>query len=84
MLGSDNSFGLGGYHRTPVEEVLPLVSRFEKETEKPSMALALVIDKSGSMSGQPIALARQAATACSSRLEASLDEGVLTFVLKKV
>jgi Ca-activated chloride channel family protein len=61
MLGSENSFGLGGYHRTPVEEVLPLVSRFEKEKEKPAMALVLVIDKSGSMSGQPIALARQAA-----------------------
>jgi Ca-activated chloride channel homolog len=61
MLGSENSYGLGGYHRTAVEEVLPLVSRFEKEKEKPAMALALVIDKSGSMDGQPIALARQAA-----------------------
>jgi len=61
MLGSENSYGLGGYHRTQVEEVLPLVSRFEKEKEKPAMALALVIDKSGSMDGAPIALARQAA-----------------------
>ncbi len=61
MLGSENSFGLGGYYKTPVEEVLPIVSRFEKEKEKPSMALALVIDKSGSMDGVPIALARQAA-----------------------
>ena len=34
MLGSENSFGLGGYYKTPVEEVLPLVSRFEKEKEK--------------------------------------------------
>ena len=63
MLGSDNSFGLGGYHRTPVEEVLPLVSRFEKEKEKPSLSMVLVIDKSGSMDGVPIALARQAAKA---------------------
>ena len=23
MLGSENSFGLGGYFRTPVEEALP-------------------------------------------------------------
>ena len=43
MLGSENSFGLGGYHRTPVEEVLPLVSRFEKEKEKPSLAMVLVL-----------------------------------------
>ncbi len=63
MLGSDNSFGLGGYYKTPVEEVLPLVSRFEKEKEKPSLAMTLVIDKSGSMDGMPIALARQAAKA---------------------
>lgn len=63
MFGSDNSFGLGGYYKTPVEEVLPLTSRFEKEKEKPSLAMVLVIDKSGSMSGNPIALARQAAKA---------------------
>ncbi|MCC6493178.1 MAG: VWA domain-containing protein [Pirellulales bacterium] len=61
MLGSENSFGLGGYYKTPVEEVLPLVSRFEKEKEKPSLAMVLVIDKSGSMEGMPIELARQAA-----------------------
>ncbi len=63
MLGSENSFGLGGYYRTPVEEVLPIVSRYEKEKERPSLAMVLVIDKSGSMSGLPIALARQAAKA---------------------
>jgi len=61
--GSENSFGLGGYYKTPVEDVLPLVSRFEKEKEKPSLAMVLVIDKSGSMQGMPIQLARQAAKA---------------------
>jgi Ca-activated chloride channel homolog len=63
MTGSENSFGLGGYYKTPVEDVLPLVSRFEKEKEKPSLAMVLVIDKSGSMDGVPIELARQAAKA---------------------
>lgn len=63
MLGSENSFGLGGYYKTPVEDVLPLVSRFEKEKEQPSLAMVLVIDKSGSMTGLPIELARQAAKA---------------------
>lgn len=79
MLGSENSFGLGGYHKTPIEEVLPLVSRFEKEKEKPSMAMILVIDKSGSMSGAPIALARQAARAAAELLSARDQISVIGF-----
>lgn len=63
MLGSENSFGIGGYHSTPVDEILPVTSRYEKEKIKPSLAMVLVIDKSGSMSGVPIQLARQAAKA---------------------
>ncbi|MCF6312025.1 MAG: VWA domain-containing protein [Verrucomicrobiales bacterium] len=79
MFGSDNSFGLGGYYKTPVEEVLPLTSRFEKEKEKPSLAMVLVIDKSGSMSGQPIALARQAAKAAVELLSARDQIAVIGF-----
>ena len=79
MLGSDNSFGLGGYYKTPVEEVLPLVSRFEKEKEKPSLAMVLVIDKSGSMSGMPIALARQAAKSAVELLGPRDSIGVVGF-----
>ncbi|GAA5496771.1 hypothetical protein Rhal01_02956 [Rubritalea halochordaticola] len=60
MLGSENSFGIGGYYNTPIDEILPLVSRYEKEKQKPSLAMVLVIDKSGSMDGAPIQLARQA------------------------
>ncbi len=79
MLGSENSFGLGGYFKTPVEEVLPLVSRFEKEKQKPSLAMVLVIDKSGSMSGQPIVLARQAARAAAELLSGRDYIGVVGF-----
>ena len=79
MLGSENSFGLGGYHKTPVEEVLPLISRFEKEKEKPSLAMVLVIDKSGSMDGVPMALARQAAKAAVELLSARDQIGVIGF-----
>ncbi|MCA9238555.1 MAG: VWA domain-containing protein [Planctomycetales bacterium] len=79
MLGSENSFGLGGYFKTPVEEVLPLVSRFEKEKEKPSLAMVLVIDKSSSMTGAPIALARQAAKAAVELLSPRDLIGVIGF-----
>lgn len=79
MLGSENSFGLGGYYQTPVEEVLPLTSRYEKEKQKPSLAMALVIDKSSSMRGQPIALARASAKAAAELLGAQDQIAVVGF-----
>lgn len=79
MFGSNNTFGLGGYHNTPVEEVLPLISRYEKEQQQPSVAMVLVIDKSGSMQGMPIELARQAAKATVDLLGAQDQIGVVGF-----
>jgi Ca-activated chloride channel homolog len=79
MMGSENSFGLGGYYKTPVEEVLPLISRFEKEKEKPSLAMVLVIDKSGSMEGLKIEAARQAAKAAVELLSARDSIAVVAF-----
>jgi Ca-activated chloride channel homolog len=79
MFGSENSFGLGGYYKTPVEDVLPLISRFEKEKEKPSLAMVLVIDKSGSMTGTPLELARQAAKASVELLSARDMVGIVGF-----
>ena len=79
MFGSNNSFGLGGYHNTPVEEVLPLTSRYEKEKQQPSVAMVLVIDKSGSMQGMPIELARQAAKASVDLLGGQDHIGVVGF-----
>jgi uncharacterized membrane protein len=79
MTGSENSFGLGGYYKTPVEEVLPVVSRYEKEKENPSLSMVLVIDKSGSMSGQPIQLARDAAVSAVELLGPRDRVGVIAF-----
>ncbi len=79
MLGSENSFGLGGYFRTPVEEALPLTSRYEKEKQKPSLAMVLVIDKSGSMDGERIALARASAKAAAELLGAQDQIAVVGF-----
>lgn len=79
MMGSENTYGLGGYYKTPVEDVLPLVSRFEKEKEKPSMAMVLVLDHSGSMSGTPMALARQAAHSAAELLSAQDQIAVIAF-----
>ncbi|MGL4595562.1 MAG: VWA domain-containing protein [Thermoguttaceae bacterium] len=61
MIGSFNSFGPGGYLRTPIETILPVRCDFEMERETPSVALSLLIDRSGSMGGEKIEWAKEAA-----------------------
>lgn len=79
MLGGDQSFGLGGYYKSSLEEILPVRSDFEKEKEKPSLAMMLVIDKSGSMGGEKIEMAKEAARAAVELLGPSDKVGVLAF-----
>ncbi|MCM1534296.1 MAG: VWA domain-containing protein [Clostridium sp.] len=49
--GGENSFALGGYRGTVLETVLPVDMMLRSMNEKPSMAMVMVIDHSGSMSG---------------------------------
>lgn len=79
MLGGDQSFGLGGYYKTALEEILPVRSDFEKEKEKPSLAMVLVIDKSGSMGGDKIELAKTAAKGAVELLGQTDKIGVIAF-----
>ncbi len=79
MLGGDQSFGLGGYYRTVIEDILPVRSDFEKEKEKPSLAMVLVIDKSGSMGGEKIELAKKAAAGAVELLGPKDKIGVIAF-----
>ena len=79
MLGGDQSFGLGGYYKTALEEILPVRSDFEKEKEKPSLAMVLVIDKSGSMGGEKIELAKEAAKSAIELLGSNDKVGVIAF-----
>ena len=79
MIGGDQSFGLGGYYKTTLEEILPVRSNFEKEKEKPSLAMVLVIDKSGSMGGQKIELAKDAAKGAAELLGPKDQLGVIAF-----
>jgi len=49
MVGGEESFGLGGYYRTPIEEALPVTMEVKQKLEIPSLAVVLSIDRSGSM-----------------------------------
>ena len=79
MIGGDQSFGLGGYYKTTLEEILPVRSDFEKEKEKPSLAMVFVIDRSGSMTGDKIELAKDAAKSAVELLGARDQVGVIAF-----
>lgn len=50
MLGGLNSFGLGGYYGTPLEQALPVY--MPPRSYRKSLAVVFIIDSSGSMLGQ--------------------------------
>jgi uncharacterized membrane protein len=49
VIGGPNSYGVGGYFETPLEEALPVEMRIRDQTRIPQLALVFVIDRSGSM-----------------------------------
>ncbi len=52
MLGGPDSFGAGGWSSSPVAEVLPLLLEPPQKRELPMGALAIILDRSGSMAAQ--------------------------------
>ncbi|MES2595066.1 MAG: VWA domain-containing protein [Verrucomicrobiota bacterium] len=79
MLGGPQSFGVGGYYRTPIEEILPVRLKSPDEEEKQSAAVALVIDRSGSMAGEKLEMAKSAAIATAEVLGKNDFIGVFAF-----
>jgi len=49
MAGGENSFGSGGYFASPIDELLPVSMELRKEERKLATAIAIVLDRSGSM-----------------------------------
>jgi len=78
LAGGDNSFGIGGFNDTPVERLSPVSFQPEKK-QLPSLALILVMDKSGSMAGRKIEMAKDASVAAVNALDDEDLVGVLEF-----
>lgn len=51
-VGGPQSYGMGGYFRTPLEETLPVEMQIKDQERFPSVSIVLVIDRSGSMGAQ--------------------------------
>jgi len=79
MIGGDQSFGPGGYYKTPIEDTLPVSLDVRQKKHLPSLALALVIDKSGSMEGTKMQLTREASSATVDFLSDRDSVGVIAF-----
>jgi len=79
MLGGPNSFGAGGWAETPVEAAMPLDFQVKAAKVVPAGALAIVLDKSGSMQGEKITMAAAAASAAIDGLSERDHVGVYAF-----
>ena len=79
MIGGPNSFGAGGYYGTRIEKILPVQFDTEKKRDQPSLGLMLAIDRSGSMTGPKIELAKDAARATAELLGRNDLIGIVAF-----
>jgi Ca-activated chloride channel homolog len=78
-IGGDQSYAAGAYRGTPIAEVLPVEVELSSRKVLPPGALVLVIDKSGSMAGEKLEMARQGAMAAVQALAASDFVGIIAF-----
>ncbi|MFH1436419.1 MAG: VWA domain-containing protein [Pseudomonadota bacterium] len=79
FTGGKKSYQMGGYRGTPFEPYLPVSMDVEEEVQKVSTAVILVLDKSGSMSGLPVQMAREAAKASVAVLDPETMVEVISF-----
>ncbi|HEX6287635.1 MAG TPA: glutamine amidotransferase [Herpetosiphonaceae bacterium] len=83
-IGGTNSYSLGGYKGTPLEEVLPVKMETPPRRERQQVALLLIIDRSASMYGatpttNKLELAKGGAIAATQVLVPNDRVGVLSF-----
>ncbi len=84
MIGGEDSFGVGGYYQTAVEDALPVYMDIRQNRKLPALAMELVLDKSGSMAMTMLGcckvdLSKEAAIAAVELLNPQDEIGVIIF-----
>ncbi|HET8563343.1 MAG TPA: VWA domain-containing protein, partial [Candidatus Binatia bacterium] len=84
VIGGSQSYGAGGYYKTPFERILPVDMRPPARLDLPHVALLFVIDKSGSMGGggegsSKLDMAKAAALAAADIMNPTDQVGILGF-----
>lgn len=79
FAGGENGFGLGGWYHTTIERILPVRMDSEKKKDEPGVAMELVIDRSGSMTGIKLEMAKAAAKATADTLSSDDMLEVIAF-----
>ncbi|MBL8818020.1 MAG: VWA domain-containing protein [Planctomyces sp.] len=79
VCGGDQSFSAGGYAQSSLEEMLPVSSRVSEDSNGPSRAVVLLIDRSSSMNGEKLEMAQASAVSLLNHLSRSDELGVIAF-----
>jgi Ca-activated chloride channel family protein len=69
FAGGESGYGLGGWAHSTLERILPVRMDAERRKEMPGVAMALVVDRSGSMTGLPMEMAKAACKATVTTLQ---------------
>lgn len=77
FASGEASYGEGGYNDTPIADILPVT--FEVREEKADVALMISLDKSYSMKGEKMDLAKEATKAALGELEDEHQFGLVAF-----
>ncbi|GAB5493298.1 MAG: VWA domain-containing protein [Phototrophicaceae bacterium] len=85
FIGGPNSYGPGGYYQTTLEEMLPVETQIRDEQRLPSLTIAYLLDRSGSMAASTdgiftnLQLAQRAVTLSIDFLQPTDRAAILTF-----
>lgn len=82
FAAGENTFGEDGYSKSVLEKVLPV--EFKAKDKRKDLALVICIDRSYSMKGKPMELAKAGALAALDLLDEQHYFGVVAFDLKPI